>query len=70
MPKLVEGQLNQLQMISSLSKVSKSVASSTLREFVSTVERQQTNYPDEVSRTVNVRSTIETDTGKVVSSSA
>ena len=70
MPKLVEGQLGQMQMTSYFSKNSHSVASSNLRKYVSMVTDQQSKYPDVVSRNVDVRSTIESDTGRVISSSA
>lgn len=68
MPKLVEGQLEVLKMVSQFSKVSKSLASSTLRSYVKTVEAQQVNYPDQLPGGIEVKPVVEADTGKIVSS--
>jgi len=70
MAKLVEGQLNFLNLVSSLSFSSTSFTSSTMRRFVSDLNTSQSLYPDTVARFATIRPTIETDTGKVISSIA
>lgn len=68
MAKLVEGQLGFLNMVSSLSQVSHSFTSSTLRRFVRDLNTSQALYPDTIPRYATVRPTIEANTGRVVSS--
>lgn len=70
MAKLVEGQLNFLNMVSSLSFSSNSMMSSTVRRFVRDLNTAQELYPDTVSRFADVKPVVEANTGKIVSSIA
>jgi len=67
MSKVVEGQLSYLQMVSSLSGISHSIASSDLRSVIQNQVALQAVYPDVLPTSVDVRTTIEADTGKVIS---
>ncbi|MDQ7831422.1 MAG: hypothetical protein RDU30_06805 [Desulfovibrionaceae bacterium] len=64
--KLVDGQLDFLKDVSKLSEASDSIASQSLRSYVKTLEETQALAPDVVPRTVSVKSTIESETGRVV----
>ncbi len=66
MAKVVEGQLSHLQMVSALSGVSHSLASSDLRLMIANQVNLQSIYPDVLPSTVDVRATIESETGKVI----
>lgn len=66
--KVVEGQLKFLGMVSDLSGISHSVASQSLRDFVSSQKSQQALWPDVLPREVHVTPTIEATSGKVVDS--
>lgn len=66
MSKVVEGQLSYLQMVGSLSGISHSMASSDLRMMIQNQVSLQAVYPDVLPSTVDVRNTIEADTGKVI----
>ncbi|NDY56749.1 hypothetical protein G3N56_08325 [Desulfovibrio sulfodismutans] len=64
--KLVEGQLEFLKDVAKLSELSDSIASQSLRTYVKTLEQTQAVAPDVIPCTVSVKSTIESDTGRVV----
>lgn len=67
MGKVVEGQLEFLQMVSGLSGISHSIASNDMRTVIGSLARSQALYPDVLPTTVDVRTTIESTTGKVIS---
>ncbi len=70
MAKLVEGQLDFLNLVSAMSFGSSSFTSSTMRRFVQDLNTSQANYPDTIPREISVQPIIEADTGRVVSSIA
>ncbi len=66
--KVVEGQLQLWSMVSDMSRVSDSLASQTMRQFISLQVEQQAMTPDVLPTQVDIRNTIEATTGKLVSS--
>ncbi len=64
--KVVEGQLKFLEMVSDLSSLSHSVASQSLREFIAMQQEQQAFTPDVLPSRIDVKTTIEAETGKVI----
>ena len=66
--KVVEGQLQLWSMVSDMSRVSDSLASQTMRQFISLQVEQQAMTPDVLPSRVDIRNTIEATTGKLVSS--
>lgn len=65
--KVVEGQLEFLQFVSDFSGVSNSLASESIRNYVSRVSDVQSSTPDVLPSRVDVRSTIDSATGKLIS---
>lgn len=66
MAKLVEGQLQVMQMVSDFSHVSHSIASNFMRDYVATVAMLQERFPDTIPRYVTVHPVLEEPKGKVL----
>lgn len=65
--KVVEGQMALLQMASEMSKSDNSMNAQLLREFVSIQSKSQEIWPDVLPDHINVRNTVDQETGKLVS---
>lgn len=66
MAKLVEGQLQVMQMVSEFSHVSHSIASEFMRDYVASVSLTQSRFPDIIPRFVEVHPVMEEPKGKVL----
>lgn len=66
MAKLVEGQLQVMQMVSDFSAVSHSIASNFMRDFVNTVSMLQSRFPDTIPRFAEIHPVMEEPKGKVL----
>lgn len=66
MAKLVEGQLQVMQMVSDFSAVSHSTASNFMRDFVATVAMLQSRFPDTIPRFAEIHLVMEEPKGKVL----
>lgn len=66
MAKLVEGQLQVMQMVSDFSSVSHSIASNFMRDYVSTVSMLQSRFPDTIPRFTDVHPVMEDPKGAVL----
>jgi inosine-uridine nucleoside N-ribohydrolase len=66
MAKLVEGQLQLLQMVSEFSMPNRSISDLFMRDFVTTVATLQERFPDTIPRYVEVHPVMEEPRGKVL----
>jgi len=66
MAKLVEGQLEVMQMVSDFSVVSHSIASNFMRDYVATVNMLQSRFPDTIPRFADIHPIMEDPKGKVL----
>ncbi len=66
--KVVDGQLQVWGMASDLSRVSSSLASQTMREFINTQAELQSYTPDVLPTSVSIKPFIEADSGKLIDS--
>ncbi len=64
--KVVEGQLQWLQFVSDSSRMSHSVSSESLRQFVSVTATQQAFTPDILPTSISVTPMIEASSGTIV----
>lgn len=65
MAKLVEGQYQVMQMVYDLSKVSHSIASQYMRDYVQAVGMLQSRFPDTIPRFADIHPIFEQPSGRV-----
>lgn len=66
MAKLVEGQLQVMQMVSEFSHVSRSIGSEFMRDYVASVSLTQSRFPDTIPRFAEIHPVMEEPKGKVL----